>query len=512
MTRNRRILVSILVASFTLAGCGPVDPPDADPPTAANSTAAPARRAPADTGLPTVADAAAQPQPELQTLDFPPVVQDLPAGQVVLHAPSLDVQVDRVSYGPYGMAIELEVHQHKSDFQTFLNGGDKGALRDDAGGVYRLREDEHMLNLHMGKRGDVWKATLYAYGFVPSAARTMTLSLNVAPFDGHDTLVEASWPVPTDLAAHRRLHAQDIVEAGRGWRLAEPRTAMDARGELGVRVYGIAWLRDGIAVDMELVNGRRGSALPLYRARLIDEHGHESRLLQHDRASGSVIRMDSGERQAGRFLLTPQIAPDAHRLTLELGSGSPWVKLDLGAIPTASLPGLPMPGDADRSARYTAYHEEAPTFPLPTSQLDRVAQLKQDLKAVDDHAGTRVELSGDVLFDFDRATLRADANPTLDKLAELIVRVGRPAHITGYTDSKGDDTYNLKLSRQRASAVQDALIARKVPDDRLTDTRGRGEADPKVPNTHADGSDDPGGRQLNRRVEVLIDPVPPLAD
>jgi outer membrane protein OmpA-like peptidoglycan-associated protein len=40
-----------------------------------------------------------------------------------------------------------------------------------------------------------------------------------------------------------------------------------------------------------------------------------------------------------------------------------------------------------------------------------------------------------------------------------------------------------------------------------SDTQGRGEANPKAPNTHADGSDDPQGRQLNRRVEVLIEPV-----
>ena len=512
MTRNRRILLLAIAAASALVGCDKAPAPGeaaAIKATTANTSRTPV---PSRTELPTVTDVAAQPQPKLQTLDFAPVGQDFAPGDVVLHAPNLDVQIDRVSYGPYGMAIELEVHQHKSDFQTFLNGGDEGVLRDDAGNVYRLREDEHMLNLHMGKRGDVWKATLYAYGFVPAAAKAMTLSLNVAPFGGHDTLVEASWPVPAGLASRRRMHRQDIVEPGRGWRFAEPRTAMDAKGEFGVRVYGIAWLRDGIAVDMELVNGRRGSALPLYRARLIDDHGHESRLFQHDRASGSVIRMGAGEGQAGRFLLTPQIAPDARSLTLELGSGSPAVKLDLGPIPATSLPALPMPENADRAARFAAYREEAATFALPNSQLDRVAQLKQALEAVDDRAGTRVALPGDVLFDFDKATLRGDAGATLDKLAELITRLGRPAHITGYTDSKGDDAYNLKLSRERARSVHDALLARNVDAKQLADPRGRGEADPKADNTRADGSDNPEGRRLNRRVEVLIEPAPAHAE
>lgn len=507
MTRNRRILWLIILAAFGSAGCTPANPPDTTSTTLPSTATTPVTHK-AAAELPTVADIAAQPQPKLETLDFLPIVQDFAPEQVVLRAPIADVQVDRVSYGPYGMAIELQVRQHKSDFQTFLNGGDEGVLRDDAGGVYRLREDGHMLKLHMGGRGDLWKATLYAYGFVPAAARNMTLSLNLSPFGGDDTLVQASWPLPAELESRRRLHAQDLVEPGHGWRFAEPRTAMDANGKLGARVYGLAWLRDGIAVDMDLLNGQRSSSLSIYGARLIDDHGRASRLLQHDQASGSAMRMDKGERQTGRFLFTPQLAPDARSLTLEIVSGTTFaVKLDLGTIPPASMPEVSTPRDADRSAKSIAYRQEAPTFPLPTSQLDRVAQLKQELKAVDEHAGTRVELPGDVLFDFDRATLRADAGPTLDKLAELITRMDRPAHITGYTDSKGEDAYNLKLSQARARAVHDALLARKVDAARLADTQGRGEANPKAPNTRADGSDDAQGRQLNRRVEVLIEPV-----
>jgi len=114
-----------------------------------------------------------------------------------------------------------------------------------------------------------------------------------------------------------------------------------------------------------------------------------------------------------------------------------------------------------------------------------------------------VDLPGDVLFDFDQATLRADAAPTLDKLAELITRMQRPARITGYTDDKGDAAYNLELSRQRAQAVHDALVGRGVDAVRLT-TNGRGEANPKAANRQPDGSDNAAGRQQNRRVEVAI--------
>lgn len=503
MTRQALIL---LLALLLLTGCDRGKDLDAGTAGVAQATSA-ATPASSHRMLPTAKDAAGQPQPALETLSFAPVVQDFAPGQLQMHAPKVDVAVRRVSYGPYGMAIDLQIDQRKGDYQTFLNGGDKGVLRDDAGGVYRLKEDAHMLNLHMGKAGDTWKATLHAYGFVPADARTMTLSLNVASFGADDAMVQAHWPIPAAVKTHRRLLAEDVVEAGRGWRFAVPPTAMGAEGKLGVRVYGVHWLRDGIALDMDLVNGVRGSSQPLYGVRLVDEHGRVSRMLQH-KGSSSVMRMGKDERQTGRFLFTPQVAPDAHRLVLQIED----IRLDLGAIPPAAMPGLPMPTNADRSARYVSYREEAPTFPLANSQLDRVAELKRDLHAQDETVGTRVALPGDVLFDFDKASLRPDAAGTLDKLAELISRVNRPVHITGYTDSKGDDAYNLALSQKRATSVHEALRERGVQARLLVDTRGRGEADPKAPNAHPDGSDDPAGRQRNRRVEVLIEPSGDRAD
>lgn len=139
-----------------------------------------------------------------------------------------------------------------------------------------------------------------------------------------------------------------------------------------------------------------------------------------------------------------------------------------------------------------------------TSTLQAVEALKTELGAVETDRGTVVSLPGDVTFDFDKATLRADSNGTLDRLAQLIQASGEgQITIEGHTDAKGDDAYNRRLSEQRAAAVQAYLVGKGVSADRVR-TIGLGELRPVAPNARADGTDDEAGRQRNRRVEVIL--------
>jgi outer membrane protein OmpA-like peptidoglycan-associated protein len=116
-----------------------------------------------------------------------------------------------------------------------------------------------------------------------------------------------------------------------------------------------------------------------------------------------------------------------------------------------------------------------------------------------------VTLAADVLFRFDSAALTGRAESRIDEAAERI-RADGPAvvRVTGYTDSKGSDAYNLGLSRRRAAAVAAALRAELGGEAPSLRTQGRGEADPVAPNTKPDGSDNPRGRARNRRVEVVF--------
>lgn len=133
-----------------------------------------------------------------------------------------------------------------------------------------------------------------------------------------------------------------------------------------------------------------------------------------------------------------------------------------------------------------------------------VQNLLQDLGARVTAQEIRIELQADVLFDFDKSVLRAEAESALGKVAEVIRSQPGTVAVEGFTDSKGSDAYNRRLSEGRAASVRTWLSSEGgVPAARIS-ARGLGEARPVAPNTKPDGSDDPEGRRQNRRVEIAI--------
>jgi outer membrane protein OmpA-like peptidoglycan-associated protein len=117
----------------------------------------------------------------------------------------------------------------------------------------------------------------------------------------------------------------------------------------------------------------------------------------------------------------------------------------------------------------------------------------------------RVSLSADVLFDFDKSNIRPDAAESLEQVAAVIREKNRGVvRIEGHTDAKGSDPYNQRLSDARARAVKDWLVSQDGFRPALFSTSGFAARRPVAPNTKPDGSDDPEGRQRNRRVELVI--------
>lgn len=124
---------------------------------------------------------------------------------------------------------------------------------------------------------------------------------------------------------------------------------------------------------------------------------------------------------------------------------------------------------------------------------DEVAQLQ----AIKSERGLVITL-GDVLFDTAKAELKGGALVTISKIANFMnTYPTRKLLVEGFTDSRGSDAYNLDLSARRANAVRTALTASGVGAERI-EMRGYGEAFPIASN------ETPEGRQLNRRVEVVI--------
>ena len=140
---------------------------------------------------------------------------------------------------------------------------------------------------------------------------------------------------------------------------------------------------------------------------------------------------------------------------------------------------------------------------VPKARLQLTRALLAELNArPTPEQAIAIDLPADVLFDFDQAVLRADAAPTVAKASDLIKSyASAPIVVLGHTDGKGTDAYNDALSLRRAQAVAHAL---QQQTGRLARTEGRGKREPVAPNVTAQGSDDPQGRQRNRRVQILI--------
>jgi len=144
-------------------------------------------------------------------------------------------------------------------------------------------------------------------------------------------------------------------------------------------------------------------------------------------------------------------------------------------------------------------------FPTPLD-LPNTAETLQGEVRPQSSREKRLVLQGDVLFDFDKSNLRPDADVYLREFFGRNRKqlTGRTIVIEGHTDSKGSHTYNQRLSRERARTISVWIVHHADLRQKRTVELGFGESRPRAPNTFPDGSDNPDGRQLNRRVEIVV--------
>jgi outer membrane protein OmpA-like peptidoglycan-associated protein/opacity protein-like surface antigen len=110
------------------------------------------------------------------------------------------------------------------------------------------------------------------------------------------------------------------------------------------------------------------------------------------------------------------------------------------------------------------------------------------------------EYSKTILFDLGKSSIRKESYDALDSIAEIMNEYEQTVfHIEGHTDSQGSDSFNLKLSQERAASVRKYLVEESNIDSSRVTSEGYGEANPIATNKTA------AGRQQNRRVEVSLE-------
>lgn len=156
--------------------------------------------------------------------------------------------------------------------------------------------------------------------------------------------------------------------------------------------------------------------------------------------------------------------------------------------------------DADADAARAAAADAAGAAARQAAELQRQIDA---LQARQTERGLVLTL-GDVLFTSGRADLKPGAASNLSRLVTFLNQnPARNVEIEGHTDSVGSEDYNQDLSQRRADAVRSYLTQQGIASQRIS-ASGKGELQPVA------GNDSDGGRQQNRRVEIIIGNAPPF--
>jgi outer membrane protein OmpA-like peptidoglycan-associated protein len=163
----------------------------------------------------------------------------------------------------------------------------------------------------------------------------------------------------------------------------------------------------------------------------------------------------------------------------------------------ATLAAQQAAADADRQRQEADRQRQDAIRQKEEMRARLLAQLNQVLQTRDTARGLIVSMP-DVLFDFNKYTLKPEARERLARISGIVLAYpDLKLQIEGYTDSIGSDEYNQTLSEKRAEAVRDYLVSSSVSINNVS-AQGMGKADPVADNSTA------AGRKLNRRVEMIV--------
>lgn len=303
----------------------------------------------------------------------------------------------------------------------------------------------------------------------------------------------------TSLAAAELKQASDSLDkANNAWNKREDRSVVDHLAYVAKQQVAIAQAtaRQKTA-EMAVAN----ASAERDRVRL------EARTREADAARRSAQTAQQQAEEAQRNALISQQQSEASRRNAQASQlQSEASQRNAEALQRQSEASL---RTAEASQRQTAIEKQAALDAQLSAQAarqqaqdaeNRARQLEMMLKEMEAKKtarGTVITL-GDVLFDTNQAQLKPGGLRNVQKLADFLKQYPqRKVVIEGFTDSTGSNSRNQELSDNRAASVRTAMLDSGVAPDRIT-SRGFGEAYPVA------GNDNAAGRQLNRRVEIIV--------
>ena len=173
------------------------------------------------------------------------------------------------------------------------------------------------------------------------------------------------------------------------------------------------------------------------------------------------------------------------------------------------FPAQPAPMSPGYGASGQGMHSAVPQgVPSEACVINPVSMKTTTKTTVVEHLveGDKFSIPSKILFDFDVDQVRPEGREELGKVYAALQEGGAVAiSVTGHTDSKGTDEYNMDLGQRRAESVAEILVELGM---QQVDALSAGESQPVAPN-EIDGVDNPDGRQENRRVVIEVLEVSP---
>jgi outer membrane protein OmpA-like peptidoglycan-associated protein len=247
-----------------------------------------------------------------------------------------------------------------------------------------------------------------------------------------------------------------------------------------------------LANERAAAAGRESDA----RAREAEAQAQARQSAEQARLSAEQSRIDEQRRAQAE---AERLAADQARVQAEQASAK--AIQDKAAADAARAAALEQQqaaradADAARMSAQKAETEKAALRERLRQQLNLILETQETAR------GLIVNIS-DVLFDFNKYTLKPGAREKLAKVSGILLAYpGLQIQLEGHTDAIGSDEYNQKLSEERANSVRYYVVGQGVPANTVT-AKGLGKTEPVASNDNA------AGRQQNRRVEMVVSGEP----
>lgn len=415
---------------------------------------------------------------------------DAPLVAVGTHPNGTQIELDGIRFTPDRIGVDIEV-RNGSTINLWLFGADETFLEDDLGNRHRaLVEPNGETFFELDPESSVTGILTFA-GRMDPRATSFTIFVNDGGLLTNDQAKSPAFVLgPFDVGSAQTIEAP--VDA-------EVNVTLDqvngATGTLSGFTFDDRTIRAQVLIVNEgadEVNFNDGLTY------VVDSEGitYKSQIEELPE-----LVLGPGEGFEGEIVFSGKLQPDATSVRLTVNHGGElrhsffFDAVDVSrSTSTATLSSFEVP---DMSSFVIG--------DLDTSSLSAIVVAIAEFDGVEVDGGVLLTLPETILFDFGESTLRPEAQTSIALVADILdYYEGDKVLVVGHTDAIGDEAANVALSEDRANAVLDGLVAQGVSSDLLS-IDGRGESEPVAANEQADGSDDPDGRQQNRRVEIFIE-------